>query len=214
MKLALLSVYDKTGVTEFATELAKLGYMILASGGTAKAVAKVLEGGAEDVSIDQLVEVSEFTKFPESPDGLVKTLHPKVHGGFLLNPENKKHAKYMIENGMQHIEIFAGNLYPFDKAIQKEGITAQEAAHQIDIGGPTMVRAAAKAAILYNNVYVVTDPADYQKVIAFLKGGFDGTIKYIGPEDVNLKQKLAKKAFAHTAQYEKRIDEFLNGVKP
>jgi len=213
MKLALLSVYDKTGVTEFATKLAELGYMVLASGGTAKAIKKTFEElygeSKEKVNLDQLIEVSEFTGFPESPDGLVKTLHPKIHGGFLLNPDNKEHAKYMLKNGMYHIEVFAGNLYPFDKAIQKEGITPKEAAHMIDIGGPTMVRAAAKAALLYENVYVITDPADYENVISRLKSPISGFPKL----DSATVRNLAKKAFAHTAEYEKNIDEFLNANK-
>jgi phosphoribosylaminoimidazolecarboxamide formyltransferase/IMP cyclohydrolase len=216
MKIALLSVYDKKGITEFAKELAGLGYMILASGGTAKEVKEEFDkpqpAGLLDLSRKyRLIEVSDYTGFPESPHGLVKTLHPKIHGGFLLDPENTQHAKYMLENGISHIEILACNLYPFAETIKKEGITPQEAAHQIDIGGPTMVRAAAKAALLYDNTYVIVDPADYQTVIDKLKGVL------LDPEQNSvdernkrlLRQQLSKKAFAHTAEYEKTIDDFL-----
>jgi phosphoribosylaminoimidazolecarboxamide formyltransferase/IMP cyclohydrolase len=117
----------------------------------------------------------------------------------------------MIENGMHHIEVFAGNLYPFDKAIQKEGITIQEAAHQIDIGGPAMVRAAAKASLLYDNTYVVVSPEDYKMVINVLEtNGHMDTDTFTERDRKRFRQQLAKKAFAHTAQYEKRIDEFLS----
>lgn len=188
-KRAILSVFDKTGVVEFAKELAALGYEIVSTGGTAKAIR---EAGVE------VTGVSEITGFPECLDGRVKTLHPKIHAGILAMRANPEHMKQIDSLGVTPIDIVAINLYPFKQTILRAGVTLPEAIENIDIGGPTMIRAAAKN---WQDVAVVVDPADYAKVIAELKEG--------GEVARETKFMLAGKVFEHTAQYDALIAAYL-----
>ena len=156
-KRALLSVFDKDGIVDFAKELAGLGFEIISTGGTARTLQ---EAGVE------VIGVSDITGFPECLDGRVKTLHPKIHAGILAMRDNAEHMKQLCELGVDTIDVVAINLYPFKQTIQRDGVTLAEAIENIDIGGPTMLRAAAKN---YQDVAVVVDPADYQTVITELK---------------------------------------------
>ena len=149
---ALISVSDKTGVTEFAKKLSSIGVEIVSTGGTYK---KLKEEGIE------AVEVSEITGFPECLDGRVKTLHPGVHAGILAMRANKEHMRQLQELKVEPIDLVIVNLYPFKETMLREGVTREEAVENIDIGGPTMLRAAAKN---YQDVAVVVDPKDYDKV--------------------------------------------------
>ncbi|MFQ5957689.1 MAG: bifunctional phosphoribosylaminoimidazolecarboxamide formyltransferase/IMP cyclohydrolase, partial [Candidatus Brocadiales bacterium] len=153
IKRALISVYDKRGVVEFAKGLAKLGVEIISSGGTAK----LLKENGLDV-----MEVSEYTGFPEMMDGRVKTLHPKVHGGLLALRDNAVHLQQMKEHGVLPIDMVTVNLYPFEKTIAKESVTMEEAIENIDIGGPSMIRSAAKN---HKHVAVIVDPDQYAPVL-------------------------------------------------
>ncbi len=188
-KRALISVSDKTGVVDFAKELVALGYEIISTGGTKKAIA--------DAGID-VIGVSEITGFPECLDGRVKTLHPKIHAGVLAIRDNEEHMKQLEELGVDTIDIVAINLYPFKQTILKEGTTLEEAIENIDIGGPTMIRAAAK-----NNqdVAVIVDPADYVTVIDELKKN--------GEVSRDTKFLLAYKVFEHTSHYDTLIATYL-----
>ena len=154
---ALISVSDKTGIVEFAKELEALGIEIISTGGTYK---KLKE---ENV---KAIEISELTGFPECLDGRVKTLHPKVHAGILAMRANEEHMKQLKELDVDTIDFVVVNLYPFKATIMKEGVTRAECVENIDIGGPTMLRSAAKN---YQDVAVVTDPSDYAKVLEELK---------------------------------------------
>jgi len=159
IKRALISVSDKTGVVEFARELAGYGVEILSTGGTAKLLRE--QGLA-------VKDVSEFTGFPEMLDGRVKTLHPKVHGGLLGMRDNPEHLAKMSEHGIEPIDMVVVNLYPFEATVAREGCSLEDAIENIDIGGPTMLRSAAK-----NNrdVTVLVDAADYASVLAEMKAG-------------------------------------------
>ncbi|MDF2879140.1 MAG: purH, partial [Clostridia bacterium] len=154
---ALISVSDKTGIVAFAKELTELGVQIISTGGTYN----VLKEKGIDV-----IGISEVTGFPECLDGRVKTLHPAIHAGLLNIRANEAHQKQMKELGLDHIDIVVVNLYPFKETILKEGVTLEEAIENIDIGGPTMLRSAAK-----NNqdVTVIVDPSDYEVVLTELK---------------------------------------------
>ncbi|MBN1291567.1 MAG: hypothetical protein JXB48_06975 [Candidatus Latescibacteria bacterium] len=187
---ALISVSDKSGIVEFARDLAGLGVEIISTGGTARAIR---EAGIEVTSIDQV------TGFPEILNGRVKTLHPKVHGALLAVRDSADHMKQLEENDIELIDLVVVNLYPFEKTIEKENVTIEEAIENIDIGGPTMLRSAAK-----NNRYVgaVTDPADYGLVLDELKS--------IGELSDRTRQYLAAKVFKHTARYDAAIDRFLS----
>ncbi len=187
-KRALISVSDKTGVVEFARELADLGYEIISTGGTAKAL--------RDAKI-KVIGVSDLTGFPECLDGRVKTLHPNIHAGILAMRANEKHMEEISKLGIEPIDIVAINLYPFKQTILKEGATFEEAIENIDIGGPTMIRAAAKN---YQDVAVVVDPSDYQMLIEQLKEG---------QLSLETKKYLAYKVFEHTASYDALICEYL-----
>src|SRR5512144_2940350 len=151
---ALISVSDKTGIIEFSRELAGYGVEILSTGGTARLLR---EAGLT------VKDVSEFTGFPEMLDGRVKTLHPKVHGGLLGMRSNPAHVAKMKEHGIEPIDMVVVNLYPFEATVAKEGCTLEEAIENIDIGGPTMLRSAAKN---HPDVTVLVDPADYRRVLA------------------------------------------------
>ena len=186
---AIISVSDKTGVTDFAQELSNLGFEIFSTGGTKKALA---EAGVPVKS------VSEITGFPEILDGRVKTLHPMVHGGILARRDLPAHMEELSKNNIEAIDLIAVNLYPFVQAVSKEGVTIEEALENIDIGGPTMVRASAKN---FPSVIVVVDPVDYQPVLEKLKQG---------NLELAERKRLAQKAFQHVAVYDTAIAQFLN----
>ena len=188
-KRAVLSVFDKTGVTELAGALHGLGYEVVSTGGTAKAI----RGAGVPVT-----GVSEVTGFPECLDGRVKTLHPKIHAGILAMRQNPEHMRQLAELGVVPIDIVAINLYPFAQTIQKPGVTLAEAVENIDIGGPTMLRAAAKN---WQDVVVLVDPADYAGVVEELRAKGEGSRE--------TKFRLANKVFEHTAQYDALIADYL-----
>ena len=191
---AVVSVSDKTGVAEFAHVLAELGVEILSTGGTAKGIR---EHGVP------VTEVSDYTGFPEMMEGRVKTLHPKIHGGILGDRSKREHLDQMEAQGIVPIDMVVVNLYPFEATVAKEGCTLEEAIENIDIGGPTPIRAAAKN---YRSVTVVTDPQDYSQIIQELKES-GGSIS----EKTNFE--LASKAFQHTHHYDGAIAQYLDTVK-
>ena len=186
---ALISVSDKTGIVEFAQELNDLGVTIISTGGTATRL--------KDNGVD-VVGISEVTGFPECLDGRVKTLHPAVHGGILAMREKPEHMKQLADLNIETIDIVAINLYPFKETILKPTVTLEEAIENIDIGGPTMLRSAAKN---HKDVVVICDPADYGQVIEELKE--KGEVSY------GTKYKLALKVFQHTAAYDAMISDYL-----
>ena len=188
---ALISVSDKTGIVDFARELAAQGVEILSTGGTAKSLQ------AAGIAT---VEVSQFTGSPEILDGRVKTLHPKIHGGLLFLRGNPDHEEQAKSHGIRPIDLVVVNLYPFEATIAREGVTLAEAIEQIDIGGPSMIRSASKN---YQSVCVVTDPADYAAVLEDMKEEGGGTSR-------TLRERLAIKAFATTSSYDAAIADFLN----
>ena len=186
---ALLSVSDKRGLVEFARALVALGWEIVSTGGTAAALRRE---GIDVIPIDQV------TGFPEMMDGRVKTLHPKIHGGLLGRRENREHMAAMREHGITPIDLVAVNLYPFRETVAKPQTTFEEAIEQIDIGGPSMLRSAAKN---HADVIVIVDPADYASVVEDLKGGDVGTAR---------RRALATKVFVHTAAYDAAILAYLS----
>jgi phosphoribosylaminoimidazolecarboxamide formyltransferase/IMP cyclohydrolase len=198
IKQALISVSDKTGVLDFARALSALGVNILSTGGTAKLLH---ENGVK------VTEVSEYTGFPEMLDGRVKTLHPMIHGGILARRDLPEHMARLKEHGIPTIDMVVVNLYPFQQTVAKENCTLDEAIENIDIGGPAMLRSAAKN---HKDVVVVCDPADYGQVLAEMKG--TGTTA--GPVSYDTKFMLAKKVFAHTAQYDGAIANYLTSLGP
>src|SRR5215211_8909175 len=153
IRRALISVSDKTGIVDFARELARFDVEIISTGGTAKTL--------RDAGIS-VRDISEVTGFPEMMDGRVKTLHPRVHGGLLAIRDNPEHVAAMEQNGIQPIDMVVVNLYPFAETISRKGVTREEAIEQIDIGGPAMIRSAAKNS---RDVAVVTSPAQYEYVV-------------------------------------------------
>lgn len=189
IKRALISVSDKTGIVDFAIELANLGIEIISTGGTAKTLS--------DAGL-KVTNISDVTGFPECLDGRVKTLHPKVHAGILAMRENPSHMKQIEELSIDTIDLVAINLYPFKETINKEGVELHEAIENIDIGGPTMIRAAAKN---YQDVAVIVDPSDYSSVIEQIK--IDGDVSK------QTKFKLAYKVFEHTSSYDTLIAKYL-----
>lgn len=189
MKNVLISVCDKTGIVDFAKELTALGSKIISTGGTYK----LLKENNVDVT-----EVSEVTGFAECLDGRVKTLHPTVHGGILARRDDKSHMEQIKSLGIEQIDMVVVNLYPFKQTILKEGIDFATAIENIDIGGPTMLRSAAKN---FKDVAVVTDSADYVKIIAELKE--KGNISY------DMKYRLALKVFEATSHYDTLIAGYL-----
>jgi len=189
MKRALISVSDKLGVVELAQELVGLGYEIISTGGTSTRLA------SEGIAVTNIEDV---TGFPECLDGRLKTLHPKIHGGILAMRGDAAHMQQVKELELPLIDIVVVNLYPFKQTILKEGVSLGEAIENIDIGGPTMIRAAAKN---YKDVAVVVDPADYTRVIAELKA--DGTVS------AKTKFELCAKVFAHTAHYDSLIAKYV-----
>jgi phosphoribosylaminoimidazolecarboxamide formyltransferase/IMP cyclohydrolase len=190
---AVISVTDKAGVQDFAKSLSEFGVEILSTGGTAKAL------GAAGLKIK---EVAEFTGFPEMLDGRVKTLHPKIHGGILGIRSNVEHIKAMEQHGILPIDMVVVNLYAFEKTVAKPGCSLEDAIENIDIGGPTLLRASAKN---YKFVSVVTDPSDYGKIIEEMRSS-GGSVS----EKTNFN--LAKKVFRLTSQYDKAISEYLDHI--
>ena len=181
---ALLSVSDKSGVVELARGLVELGWELLSTGGTARAL--------RDAGLAPR-DVSDVTGFPEMLDGRVKTLHPAVHGGLLARRDLPEHMTALAERGLAPIDLVAVNLYPFRATAARPNVAADEVIEQIDIGGPSMLRSAAKN---FAAVTVVVDPSDYARVLAALRAGDD---------DADLRRLLAEKAFAHTAAYDAAI---------
>lgn len=191
IKRALISVSDKTGIVDFAKRLSAQGVEILSTGGTAKLL--------RDNKI-KVQEVSDYTGFPEMMDGRVKTLHPKIHGGLLALRGNKEHMEAAKKNGIEMIDLVVVTLYPFEQTIKKEGVTLVEAIENIDIGGPSMLRSAAKN---FQSVTVITDPADYEEVAAEFEKNGDTM-----PET---RRRLAEKVFTLTSRYDGLIAEYLTG---
>lgn len=193
IKKVIISVSNKAGVLECAQELSKFGVEILSTGGTAKSLR---EAGLA------IKDVSEYTGFPEMLDGRVKTLHPKVHGGLLGRRSNPEHVSKMKEYNIDPIDMIIVNLYPFEETVAKKDCTLEDAIENIDIGGPTMLRSAAKN---YEDVTVIVDPADYPKVIAEMKAN-NGVVS----KATNFY--LAKKVFQRTSQYDAAITDYLAKV--
>ena len=189
MKRALISVSDKTGVVEFARELTMLDYEIVSTGGTAKALK---EAGVA------VTGISDVTHFPEILEGRVKTLHPAVHGGILAKG-TAEHMAVLAEHNITPIDLVVVNLYPFQATVAKPGVTLEDAIENIDIGGPTMVRSAAKN---HDRVGIVVNPARYDSVIAELKE--------TGALSLATKRSLSLEAFQHTAQYDAAISHYLS----
>jgi len=192
---ALMSVTDKSGLAEFATFLAGYQIEILSTGGTAK----LLRDNGVPV-----VEVSDFTGFPEMLDGRVKTLHPKVHGGILGRRDLMSHQEQMAAHGIVPIDLVVVNLYQFEKTVAKPGCTLEDAIENIDIGGPTMLRAAAKN---YQAVTVVVDPADYPLLMAEMKLNKGAT-------NLATRFALARKVFKLTHEYDGAISRYLADKGP
>ncbi len=189
-KMALISVSDKSGLAQFGKDLESLGYTLLSTGGTLKFLR------AEGINA---TSVSDYTGSPEILDGRVKTLHPKIHGGILARRDLSSHIQAMEEHAISPIDIVAVNLYPFIETIAKPGVTQEDAIENIDIGGPTMLRASAKN---FKDVTVIVDPNDYSTVTEQLKAD--------GKTHLELRQKLALKTFQHTASYDSAIDQYLS----
>jgi phosphoribosylaminoimidazolecarboxamide formyltransferase/IMP cyclohydrolase len=187
---ALISVSDKSGIIEFSQKLAQYGVEILSTGGTAKILR---EAGLV------VKDVSEFTGFPEMLDGRVKTLHPKVHGGLLGMRSNPEHVAKMKEHGIEDIDMVVVNLYPFEATVAKDGCKLEDAIENIDIGGPTMLRSAAKN---YPDVTVLVDSSDYTFVLNEMQRNF-------GAVSLQTNFALAKKVFVHTGKYDTAIGEYL-----
>lgn len=187
-KRALISVSDKTGIVEIAKELANLGYEIISTGGTAKA----LENSGIEV-----IGISDITGFPECLDGRVKTLHPNVHAGLLAMRSNSEHMSQLEELNINTIDVVIVNLYPFKETVMKPNIELQDAIENIDIGGPTMLRSAAKN---YQDVVVLVDPKDYKRAIDEMKSG---------EVSLDLKFYLMYKVYNHTAVYDSMISNYL-----
>jgi len=192
VRYALISVSDKSGVVEFARALVRLGFTILSTGGTARAL---LEQGVA------VTEVAQVTGFPEILDGRVKTLHPAVHAGILARRDAPDHLRALAQHAIGLIDVVAVNLYPFEATVAKSGCTLQDAIENIDVGGPAMLRAAAKN---HGAVTVVVEPADYPRVVDELQAR--------GASSAATRFELAIKAFAHTARYDGAISGYLSGI--
>ena len=189
MKYALLSVYNKTGIVDFAKELQKLGFTIISTVGTLKAL--------KDAKIENIKHVSELTGFPEMLDGRIKTEHPKLVAGILAQRDNRNHMNQLEQFEITPVHLVACNLYPFQK-VTEDGADLKTALENIDIGGPNMIRAAAKN---FEHVVIVVDPSRYSQIIE----------EYKKKGDVSLKTRraLAVEAFKQTSQYDKIIYKFL-----
>jgi phosphoribosylaminoimidazolecarboxamide formyltransferase / IMP cyclohydrolase len=192
IKRALISVSDKTGLADFARRLARHQIELLSTGGTAQLL--------RDAGLD-VRDVSDLTGFPEILGGRVKTLHPKVHGGLLAIRDNAEHQRQVADNAIQYIDMVVVNLYPFRQTVARDQVTVEEAIENIDIGGPSMIRSAAKN---FEDVVVVVDPADYA-IIADEMDAADGQVSRL------TRLRLARQAFEMTSQYDAAIAEFLIG---
>jgi len=191
---ALLSVYDKTGLDRLARIFSKLQVKMLGSGGTAEAVRKL---GFN------ILEVSEYTQVLEMPGGLVKTLHPKIHGGILGDWKDPEQRKYLEANLIEPLDFVVVNLYPFQEVVKADPLNLRRAVDNIDIGGVALIRAAGKGALLNHRVVPVTSPMQYEGVVGELeRKGFVGN---------ELRQRLAREAFVLTADYDKAIRDYLTG---
>lgn len=187
MPTAILSVHDKTGLIAFGKSLAQLGWTLLASGGTARLLRENNIG---------VTEVADYTRSPEILRGRVKTLHPAIHGGLLARPTEEDHRQ-LLELGWDYIDLVAVNLYPFEETIAKPGVMYGDAIENIDIGGVTLIRAAAKN---HERVTLLCDPADYDSVLSEMQaGGISATTR----------AKLAIKGFASTSRYDAAIHAYL-----
>jgi len=191
---ALLSVYDKTGLDRLAWIFSKLHVKMLGSGGTAEAVRKL---GFN------ILEVSDYTQVSEMPGGLVKTLHPRIHGGILGDWKDPEQRKYLEANGIEPLDFVVVNLYPFQEAVMADPVNFRRAVDNIDIGGVALIRAAGKGALLNHRVVPVTSPKQYEGVVGELerKG-------YVGNE---LREQLAREAFVLTSDYDRAIRDYLAG---
>ncbi|HZE96024.1 MAG TPA: bifunctional phosphoribosylaminoimidazolecarboxamide formyltransferase/IMP cyclohydrolase [Planctomycetota bacterium] len=192
IRTALLSVFDKTGIVEFARRLAEFGIEILSTGGTAKALR---DGGVK------ITDVSEYTGSPEIMDGRVKTLHPRIHGGILCVRDSKEHVSQAEQHGIRMIDLVVVTLYPFREVVARPNVAFEEAIENIDIGGPSMIRSAAKN---HKYVTVITEPADYDRVSEDLR-------RRDGSTSEMLRRELAVKAFTLTARYDGAIASYLGG---
>jgi len=190
IKRALISVTDKSGVGEFAKQLAKMGVDIVSTGGTAR---DIREAGVD------VKDISEITGFPEMMDGRVKTLHPLVHGGLLNVRDDADHRKAMEENGIEDIDLVCVNLYRFEQTVAKPDVDIDDAIENIDIGGPSMLRSAAKN---WKYVTVVTDPADYEVVLSEMNESG-------GETKMETRKRLSARVFALTAHYDSAIADYL-----
>ena len=193
IRTALLSVSDKKGIIPFAQALHALGVKLISTGGTAKLLA---ENGLP------VAEVSSLTQFPEMLDGRVKTLHPMVHGGLLARRDSKEHMDAIAAHGIAPIDMLVINLYPFNQTVAKADCSFDEAVENIDIGGPAMLRAAAKN---HQDVTVLISPDDYEPILSEMKA-HQNVVSYA----TNLR--LAKKVFTHTAQYDGAIANYLSSL--
>jgi phosphoribosylaminoimidazolecarboxamide formyltransferase/IMP cyclohydrolase len=191
IRTALISVSDKTGIIDLAKGLADLGVKILSTGGTAKSIR---DNGIE------VTEVSDHTGFPEIMNGRVKTLHPKIHGGLLAVRDNESHMKQIADLGIDPIDLVVVNLYPFEKTISKDNVSQEEAVENIDIGGPSMIRSAAKN---FKHVAIVVNPERYDALLGELSEG-DCDLSY------ETRYELVTEAFKHTSQYDKVIFDYFN----
>lgn len=190
---AIISVTNKTGIVEFARSLERLGIEMLSTGGTARTIRE------EGITV---LDISEYTGFPEMMDGRVKTLHPKVHGGLLGRRDNQQDIQMMRIHGIKNIDLVVVNLYQFEQAVAKDGCMLEEAVENIDIGGPSMLRSAAKN---FRYVTVIVDPSDYPRVLKEITESGQTTLK--------TRFELAKKVFSHTWQYDRAISNYLEGVQ-
>ncbi len=187
-RYALLSVYEKTGIVEFARGLVELEWTLLSTGGTARTLR---EAGLP------VTDVAEFTGFPEMLDGRVKTLHPLIHGGLLGRVDLQEHVVQMLNNGIKPIDLVVVNLYPFAATVRKPGVTTEEVTEQIDIGGPSMLRSAAKN---YTRVTAVMDPGMYGVVL--------GQFQSVGNTTLELRLQLMASVFGRTAEYDAEVADF------
>jgi len=193
IKRAIISVSDKTGVEDFGHALVDLGVEILSTGGTAR---KLKESGLP------VIEVSDYTGFPEMLDGRVKTLHPKIHAGILARRDIPEHMEQLQAHGIGTIDMVVVNLYPFEQTISKPDVTFQDAIENIDIGGPTLLRASAKN---FESVVVIVDPGDYNNIR-------DEMVSLGGDVSYRTRVVLAQKVFAHTSRYDSLIAEYLKNT--
>ncbi len=193
MKRALISVYDKEGIVYFAKELSRLGWEIISTGGTYK----VLKENGINV-----IDISEVTQFPEILDGRVKTLHPNIHGGILYKRDNIEHVDKLKELNIGSIDMVVNNLYPFEETVKREGVSHEEIIENIDIGGPSMIRAAAKN---YEYVTVIVDPNDYERIL--------DEIQQNGETSLETRRYLAMKVFQQTAYYDSLIANYFNKME-